>query len=53
MPPRSILGPLRFLFFIHHIVNGIHSNIRVFADDIRRFFIIENAPYAVICINLD
>ena len=51
MPPRSILWPLLFLIFIHHIVNSIDSNIRVFADDIRCLFTIENAPYAAICIN--
>ena len=40
-PHGSILGPLLFLLFINDIVNGINSNIRLFADDTSVFIIVE------------
>ena len=53
MPQGSILGPLLFLLFINDIVNGIDSNIRLFADDTSLFIIVDNAPYATACLNFD
>ena len=53
MPQGSILGPLLFLLFINDIVNGIDSNIRLFADDTSLFIIVDNAPYAAACLNFD
>ena len=50
---RSILGPLLFLVFINGIVNGIDSNIHLFADDTCLFIIVKNAPYSATCLNLD
>ena len=44
VPQGSILGPLLFLLFINDIVNGIDSNIRLFADDTSLFIIVDNAP---------
>ena len=41
VPHGSILGPLLFLLFINDIVNGINSNIRLFADDTSVFIIVE------------
>ena len=49
----SILGPLLYLFFMNDIVNGIDSNIRLFADDTSLFIIVENAPYAATYLNLE
>ena len=53
VPQGSILGPLLFLLFINDIVNGIDSNIRLFADDTSLFIIVDNAPYAAACLNFD
>ena len=53
MPQGSILGPLLFLLFINDIVNGIDSNIRLFADNTCLFIIVNNAPYASACLNFD
>ena len=52
MSQGYILGPLLFLLFKNDIVNGIDSNIRLFADDTSLFIIVENAPYAATCLNL-
>ena len=53
VPQGFILGPLLFLLFINDIVNGIDSNIRLFADDTSLFIIVDNAPYAAACLNFD
>ena len=53
MPQGSILGPLPFLLFINDIVNGIDSNIHLFADDTSLFILVDNAPYAAACLNFD
>ena len=53
VPQGSILGTLLFLLFISDIENGIGSNLRLFADDTCLFIIVENAPFAATCLNLD
>ena len=42
VPQGSILGPLLFLLFINDIVNEIHANIRLFADDKSLDLIVEH-----------
>ena len=37
VPQGSVLGPLLFLIFINDLVDGISSNIRLFADDVALF----------------
>ena len=39
--------------FHNDIVNGIDSNIRLFADNTSLFIIVDNAPYAAACLNFD
>ena len=46
-------GALLFLLFINDIVNGIDSNIRLFADDTSLFIIVENVSYAAACLKFD
>ena len=53
VPQGSILDPLLFLLYINNIVHYIGSNIRLFADDIRLFIIVDDPVTAAGCINTD
>ena len=49
----SILGPLLFLLYINNIVKDIGSNIRLCADDMSLYIIIENSEVAADILNTD
>ena len=52
-PQGSILGSLLFLLFINDIVNGIHANIRLFADDTSLYLIVEHPDVTAQLLNID
>ena len=53
VPQCSILGPLLFLLYINHIVEDIHSSIRLFANDTSLYIIVDNPIQAVEQLNSD
>ena len=42
VPQGSVLGPLMFLLYINDITADIKSNVRIFADDVSLFHIVED-----------
>ena len=53
VPQGSILGPLLFLLYIYDIVSEIGSNIRLLADDISLFIVVDNTLTAAGQLNTD
>ena len=48
-----ILGPLLFLIYINDIVDVVHSNIRLFADDVTLFIEVDQPDTAARNIDVD
>ena len=53
VPQGSVLGPLLFLVYINDLVNGVQSNIRLFADDTTLFITVDNPETAAGQLNRD
>ena len=53
VPQGSSLGPLLFLIFIDDIVTNINCSIRLFAEDVSLYIVVENPQTADLTVNLD
>ena len=53
VPQGSVLGPLLFLIFINDIVDIVHSNIKLFADDTSLFLSVDNPDLTASTLNND
>jgi len=53
VPQGSVLGPLMFLVYINDSLNGISSNMRLFADDTSLYIIIGNPDTVASLLNHD
>ena len=53
LPQDSVLGPLFFLIYIHDLPQGLHSEVKLFADDTTLFSVIHDVDASKATLNND
>ena len=53
VPQGSVLAPLFFLLYIYDLVDGVHSDIKLFADDTSIFSVVKDKAEATETLNQD